>query len=316
MAMTDHRTTRPLLAVAAIGSLCLGLTACGGSSGSISVSPPSQAATGSSAAPTSDASSPSTSSSAPTSSEATPSTSDSTAAAGDFKVGQCIGDTIDWATAPCDQPHKMEIMAVVKTSKDADDIIKRGRLRTWTCNNQLAGYLGSPSAGFSRILAQPVPAASDPKANQQIVCAAASVKPDDSGYEEISYQLKNRIKKVGYIPYRICTSDRPSKTDSPKIVPCTEPHKAETIGGYVIGKADGKPPTSKVVDKLALSKCVPLAKSYLGGTRGDVIAAANSTGSSGWKQGTTMTACFVEATSGTFTKPLKGMKNKPLSAYK
>lgn len=317
MAMTDHRTTRPLLAVATIGAVCFALTGCGGGD-SPTVAPPSSTATSAAtASPSTDAGSPSTdpSSESSESSSTTSESSSSSATTATFKVGQCIGDTIDWATAPCGQPHKMEIMAVVKTTKDANDIIKRGRLRTWTCNNELAGYLGSPSAGFSRILAQPVPAASDPKANQEIVCAAASVKGDDSGYEEISYPLKNRIKKVGYTPYRICTSDRPSKTDSPKIVPCTDRHKAETIGGYVIGKADGKPPTSKAVDKLALGKCVPLAKTYLGGTRGDVIAAANSTGSAGWKRGTTMTACFVEATKGTFSKPLKGMKNKPLSQY-
>ncbi|WP_382401418.1 septum formation family protein [Flexivirga alba] len=231
-------------------------------------------------------------------------------------MGQCLNDTQNWQVTPCDQQHKLEVMSIVKTSKDANDIIKRGVLRTWTCNNELAKYVGEPSAAFSRILDQPVPTVVDSDAAHQIVCAAAVAKPDDSGYQEISYALKNRIKDKGYVDYRICTKERPSKTDSPSIVPCTDPHKAETIGGYVIGTADGKYPGSKTVDQRALQKCVPLAKKYIGAGRNDVIAAANSTGAQGWKQGTTMTACFVEATSGTFTKPLKGIKNKPLSAYK
>lgn len=315
MALIHHRPTRPLLAVATISTLCLGLAACGGSDSSLTVTPGTSTSSSTSAAPTPD---PSTSSTSPSSESSTSSSesSSSSAATTAYKAGQCLDNTIDWGTASCDQPHKLEVISVVKTSKDADDIVKRGVLRTWSCNNALAGYLGSPSSGFARILAQPVPASTDPNAAHQIVCAAAVTKPDDSGYEEISYRLKNRIKDKGYTNYRICTSDRPSKTDSPHIVPCTQAHKAETIGGYVIGKADGKYPGSKTVDKRALAKCVPLAKTYLGGARGDVIASANSTGKSGWQRGTTMTACFVEATKGTFTKPLKGMKNKPLSAYK
>ncbi|WP_446664455.1 septum formation family protein [Flexivirga sp. B27] len=321
MALTDHRTTRPLLAVATLSTLCLGLAACGGSDSGVTVTPGKTTAASAPTAATSSESSPSESSSsssessAPSSESADPSASSSAAPAA-FKAGQCLNDTTNWESTPCDQQHKLEVISVVKTGKYADDLVKRGILRNWTCNNELAAYIGNKDAGFARILAQPVPTATDPNASKQIVCAAAVTKPDDTGYEQITYRLKNRIKTKGYTDYRICTSDRPSKTDSPHIVPCDEAHKAETIGGYVIGKPDGKYPGSNTVDKRALKKCVPLAKKYLGTTRGDVIAAVNSTGESGWKRGTTMTACFVEATNGTFTKPLKGMKNKPLSSYK
>lgn len=307
MALSDHRTTRPMLAVATISSMCLGLAACG-SSGSPSVSTPPATTSTSTAAPSTTTSSPTTSSASET--------GGSTTAAADFEVGQCYDDTANWTPAPCTQQHKLEITAIVKTTQYAGDAVKRGVLRTWTCNNVVAGYVGSPSAGFSRILGQPVPTAVDTGAGTHIVCAAAVAKADDSGYEEIGYRLKNRIKDKGYVDYRICTSDRPSKSDSPKIVPCTDPHKAETIGGYVIGRPDSRYPGSKAVDKSALAKCVPLARTYLGTTRGDVIAAANSTGRSGWQQGTTMTACFVEATNGTFVKPLRGMKNQPLSKFR
>lgn len=50
------------------------------------------------------------------------------------------------------------------------------------------------------------------------------------------------------------------------------------------------------------------------GKRSDVIAAANRTGATGWKKGTTMTAGLVEATRSTLTKPLKGVKDKPLAS--
>jgi len=308
MPFADHRVTRPMLAVATIGTMCLGLAACGGSD-SPTVAPPS--VTSSSSTP---ASTPASSSSS-SSSASSPSTSSSDAVKADFQAGQCYDDTVHWSLTPCNQSHELEITAVVKTSQHSDDIIKRGILRTWTCNNVVSGYLGSSSAAFSLVLGQPVPTAVDTNADTEIVCAAAVSKPDDSGYQEINYRLKNRIKETGYLPYRICTSDRPSQDDSPKIVPCSEAHKAETIGGFVIGKPDGKYPGGKAVDKAALQHCVPLAKKYLGATRGDVIAAANSTGQSGWQRGTTMTACFVEATKGTFRKPLKGMKNQPLSKF-
>jgi len=322
MALTNHRLTRPMLAVATVSTLCLGLTACGGGD-SPSVSAPTSTGTTSATQSASDTGSPSQapSSSSEESSDTSTSGESSTSAGGDtvaahFEPGQCYDDTVNWKLTPCEQSHKLEITKVVQTTKDSDDLVKRGVLRTWTCNDAVAPYVGSPSAGFSRILGQPVPTAVDPGSATDIVCAAALAKPDDSGYEEIDYSLKNRIKDKGYVDYRICTKDRPSKSDSPRIVPCTEPHKAETIGGYVIGKPNGKYPGGNAVDRAALKHCVPLAKKYLGTTRGDVIAAANSTGEPGWKQGTTMTACFVEATHGTFVKPLKGMKNRPLSHFR
>lgn len=312
MAMTDHRMTRPALTAATIGALSLGLSACGGP-GSLAVAPPSRAVSTSSAAPTSRTSSPAEPAS-PRSSETAPSTNDATPVA--FKVGQCLTDTTAWEITPCEQRHKLEVMSIVTMSQQADDISKRGVLRTWTCNNELAKYVGESSGAFSRILDQPVPATPDSQSSQPIICAAAVAKPDDSGYEEITYPLKNRIRDKGYVAYRICTRERPSTTDSPKIVPCAQPHRAETIGGYVIGRPDGRYPGSKTVDQRALKKCVPLADKYIGATRSDLVAAANSTGPSGWKQGTTMTACFVETTKGTFTKPLQGIKNKPLSQYR
>ncbi|MBB2890323.1 septum formation family protein [Flexivirga oryzae] len=316
MALTNHRLTRPILTVATISTVCLGLAACGGGNDSPTVAAPPSTSNTSTAPTTSQTSS---SSSAP-STPASETSGSSSAASGDtvaahFEPGQCYDDTVNWQVTPCNQSHKLEVTAVVKTTKDADDMVKRGVLRTWTCNNAIAAYVGSPTAGFSRILGQPVPSIIDPNSDKEIVCAAAVAKPDDSGYEQITYKLKNRIKDKGYVDYRICTSDRPSKSDSPKIVPCSDPHKAETIGGYVIGKADGKYPGGKAVDQSALKHCVPLAKTYLGTVRGDVIAAANSTGEAGWVKGTTMTACFVEATKGTFLKPLKGMKDKPLSKF-
>jgi len=313
MALTNHRLRRPLLAVATISTACFGLAACGGSD-SPSVAVPTGPSTSASGTPSSGASSasqaPTTSSSATSSAAETGDTVTS-----DFEAGQCFDDTINWNLTPCGRPHKLEITAVVKTRKYADNLVKRGVLRTWTCNNVVASYVGSPSAGFSRILGQPVPTAIDPNSGKEIVCAAAVDRPDDKGYEQITYPLKNRIKDKGYVDYRICTSDRPSQSDAPKIVPCTKPHMAETTGGYVIGKPDGKYPGGRAVDRVALKRCVPLAKRYLGTTRSDVIAAANSSGKTSWGQGMTMTACFVETTKGTFLKPLKGMQDKPLSKF-
>lgn len=313
MAMTDHRMTRPALTAATVGALSLGLSGCGGS-GSLAVAPPSRVVSTSSAAPASATSSPPGHTS-PTSSETARGTSVAATPAA-LKVGQCLTDTSAWQITPCEQRHELEVMSIVTTSEQADDVIKRGVLRTWTCNNELAKYVGESSGAFSRILDQPVPATLDSESSQPIICAAAVAKPDDSGYEEIAYPLKNRIKDKGYVDYRICTKERPSTTGSPNIVPCTQPHRAETIGGYVIGRPDGRYPGSKAVDQRALKKCVPLADKYIGASRSDLVAAANSTGPSGWKQGTTMTACFVETTKGTFTKPLKGIKNKPLSQYR
>ena len=308
MSLTDRPTARPLLAAVTAGIACLGLAACGGSDDSPTVSAPTTTTTTSSV--------PATPSSSPTTDETSSAPATGDTKTSDFQVGQCYDDTTNWSLTPCSQPHKLEISAVVKTTQYANDIVKRGVLRTWTCNNKVAGYVGGgPSSAFSLILSQPVPTAVDTKSGEQIACAVAEQSPDDSGYQELTTPLKNRIAHKGYVPYRLCTSDRPSKTDSPKIVPCTEPHQAETIGGFVIGKPDGKYPGTKAVNKAALSHCVPLAKKYLGAVRSDIIASANSTGQNGWSQGTTMTACFAESTKGNIAKPLKGIKQQPLSKF-
>ncbi|WP_148043330.1 septum formation family protein [Flexivirga caeni] len=304
MHVTDHRTFRPTLALATLAIVSLGLTACGGG-GSPKVSAPTTNA--------STSTTPSSSSSVAAPTTGATSSGDSTTT--DFRPGQCFDDTINWSLTSCTAKHKLEITAVVKTSQYANDPVKRGILRTWTCNNVVAGYVGSPTAAFSRVLGQPMPSLVDPKSSSEIVCVAAVATESDSGYSEIDYSLKNIIKDKGYLPYRVCTSDLPSAVDSPKIVPCSQPHKAETVGGYIIGKPDGKYPGTKAADDLAIAKCAPLADTYLGARRSDVIAASNHTGAPGWQQGITITACFVEATKGTFLKPLKGMGKQPLSKF-
>ncbi len=291
------------MATGAAGAACLALAACGSDGGTVSVTAPSTT----SSAPTAPSSSPNTS---------TAPSEPATSAAADFAPGQCYDDTVNWQLTPCDQEHKMEITKVVPTSQYNDDVKKRSVLRTWTCNDVLGDYVGNQAGYFSRVLAQPVPTSADPKNTSRIVCATAVTKDDDSGYEKITYPIKNLLKDKGYVDYRVCTPDRPSQSDSPTIVPCSQPHAAETIGGYVIGKANTPYPGEAATDKIAYDKCKTLAKTYLGGVeRKDVVAASNHSGPGPWGRGTTLTACFVEATNGKFVKPLKDMKNQPLSKY-
>lgn len=298
------------VAAAAVG---LVLAGCGGGGGSVSVGAPSStAATPSSAA----APQTSTETSPDTSSPASTQSSSSVAQQADFAVGQCYNDTVNWQLTSCDQDHKLEISAVVDNDKFTSDLTKRSNLRTWTCNSKMGGYLGSTSGYYSRILSQPVPSSVDSKTTSRIVCAVALVKADDSGYQVIDYALKNTFKTKGYAPYRLCTPQRPSSTDSPTIVPCSEKHKGEMIGGYVIGKANSKYPGEAKVDKVAYDKCKTLAKRYLGGvTRSDVVPASNHSGAGPWAEGITLTGCFVEVTKGTVVKPLKNIKKQSLSKF-
>ncbi|NNG39370.1 hypothetical protein HJ588_08785 [Flexivirga sp. ID2601S] len=304
------------MATGAAGAACLALAACGSDGGTVSVSAPSTtASTGPSAGSSASSGATTPGSSGSSAGSAAPSGSGASAEA-DFAPGQCYDNTVNWKLTPCDQKHKLEITQVVTNDQYADDVQKRSVLRTWTCNNALGGYLGDPAGYFSLVLAQPVPTSADPKNAGRIVCAAAVTKNDDSGYDQITYPIKNLLKDKGYVDYRICTPERPSQSDSPKIVPCTEPHAAETIGGYVIGQANTPYPGEAATDKISLDKCKALAKTYLGGVeRKDVVAASNHSGPGPWGRGTTLTACFVESTNGKFVKPLKDMKNQPLSKF-
>lgn len=283
------------LGVAVLALGCVGLAGCGGS-GSVAVS--STAAPGT------------------TSSSSTVATSTSTAPSHQYVVGQCYRDD-GWQLTPCTQPHEKEITAVVRTTRYADDLVKRGVLRTWTCNHVLPGYVGSSSAGFSRIFATSVPTAQVPDADEQIVCAASVDKPDDSGAQTVTYSVRNRIKEKGYLPYRLCTKERPSEADSLTFVSCNKPHRAETTGGFVLGAPNGKYPGRKAAESDATAECLPLDRAYLGVAHTSQVTAYSSiTGKNGWERGTTLVACFIEAKKGTFVKPLKGMKHRPLSDFR
>jgi len=276
---------------------CVGLAGCGGGS---------SATVSSVAAP----------SSAP--GTGTVATSTSSAPVQNYVVGQCYRDD-GWQLTPCTQPHQKEITAVVDTSQYADDMVMRGVLRTWTCNNVLPGYVGSSSAGFSRIFATWVPTADVPDPTQQIVCAASVGKPDDSGAQTVTYTVRNRIKDQGYVPYRLCTKERPSTTttDSLTFVSCKKPHRAETTGGFVLGAPNGRYPGLATAQSDATNECLPLDRTYLGVEHTTQVTAYSSiTGRTGWERGITLVGCFIESKKGTFVKPLKGMKHQPLAHFR
>lgn len=289
---------RGFLGAGCLALACVGLVGCGGGSGPVAVT------------------SAATQDTAPTT--GTVATSSSSAPAQQYVVGQCYRDD-GWQLTPCTQPHEKEITAVVDTTRYADDMVMRGVLRTWTCNNVLPGYVGSSTAGFSRIFATSVPTADVPDPDKQIVCAASVDKPDDSGAQTVSYTVRNRIKDKGYVPYRLCTKERPSTTtsDSLTFISCNEPHRAETTGGLVLGSPDGRYPGLKTAQSDATNECLPLDRTYLGVEHTTQVTAYSSiTGKTGWERGTTLVGCFIESTKGTFVKPLKGMKHQPLSKFR
>lgn len=250
-----------------------------------------------------------TSSSAPSaaSSASAPSTSSTSSAADKtFPVGQCLGDRPSYTPVDCTTPHPFEVAGTVQSSEHAGDLIKRGKLRENACDRIGAAYLGSEALAISRIAVAALPTVADPKNSERIVCIVSELNPSLKGHAPHTTTLKGSIAGTAVANYGICLKGRASD-DKVEIVPCSQPHMSQGIGGRIQAKPSD--PGDKAVAAAALKFCQPIGHTFLGTkTRRDVIPSQNS--------GPELTGCFVEVTSGTVTKSLAGIGSKPLSAYR
>lgn len=292
-------------------SAALLLSGCGGDS------TPNVIANSTSSSSTSQTSSSSSSTSSSSTSSVTSSTSSSSSSSSSeaktYAVGDCFQSTkLD--KVDCSKPHKLEVSAVVPNNQYTDDLTKRAALRAYTCQAEQAKYTSGPAFG-TILISDDVKPASDPKANEQIVCLVAKTYPDDSGYSFVQGTLKGIVAKEGIDKFTLCTTGKAGTDEIGKIVACNQPHVSEAFGGFQ-HTPFGPYPGEDKIDQPALKKCMEMGKNFLGATRKDIVIAKNSSGKGPWSRGSQLTACFVQTDGTMVTKSMKGIGNKPLSSLK
>lgn len=288
------------------------LAGCGGDDGGPTVVPNSVSPSTSSESSTSTAASSASSSSSSSTPSSTPSSTSSAPA--ELVVGDCLMYST-YEKVDCSRPHDMEVSALVPNKEYANDLVKRNALRSYTCLTEAAKYTGGPGYG-TRFLSQGISASKDPKSAERIACVVMLYNETDTGIEKVSRSVKNAVKTDGFEKYQLCTSLPPSG-DKVKMVPCSQPHVAESIGGFITGKFGDAYPGLDKHNANMLKQCRPYAQRYLGAQRRDIVASQNSSPASGWKRGQPITACFVETVGGVkVTKSMKGIGNKPLGSLK
>lgn len=297
-------------------------TACGGEEGP-SVSGPTDGQQPSSSTSQQQSSSPTSSemsSSSTTESETSSSTSSRAPANAALKTGDCIGPkSSNYPKVDCATAHDFEVMSVVKSANHSGDLVKRGAWSTAVCNAEGGKYLGNEGHPVSRITVRPIAPTADAKNASQIVCLAGEYRSSLKGLVPLTGKatLKNKLKGDSFFDYRICAKNRVSTSDDVEVVPCSEPHSSEGVGGRLNGKPGGTFPGEDKINPAGLKYCVPLAHKFLGTkTRKDIVPSINSGGPGPWSRGQMITGCFVEVTSGTVKKSLKGITTKSIASYR
>lgn len=298
---------KPILAVVACAGL---LTACGGggSGPTVQTSAPS--------APSS--SSPSGSSSPSASSSSSPNSSSSSSAAAStisssVQTGQCLADKDSYAVVPCTQTHIYQVTAVIKDARDTSDPSARQVLRTETCNASVLKFTGGAPVGLLAV-GQPVKLLDDPLNASRIVCLVHLRTGDDSANLPINYTLADKLTGANAFQYTFCV-DKAAKNF--KIVSCTQPHGAQSVGGYLSGRYVEKFPGRAHLVAQRAKLCPPVGRAFLGtDSRSDVEITGLFVSESAWKLGDRYAACFVQVKTGTVKKSLQGIGTKSLSSYR
>lgn len=251
------------------------------------------------------------------SSSTTASASTSSEPARTLQVGQCLGEKPDMNTVDCSARHTYEVSAVVQDATAAGDLIKRGKHLEKLCRGKAAEYYGSPSFLATRLASGSVPSQVNPQADSRVVCV---VMQDDAKLEKADNAVVGSLKGVlasGDLgQWRLCVKERVSQIGAVSFIPCSQPHASETVSARVTGSATIPYPGGDKVNALALAYCRPQVEKYIGARRPDVVPAQNSGTAEAWREGTMITACFAEVTTGTVKREVKGIKNAPLEAYR
>lgn len=268
---------------------------------------------GSPSASTPSASTPPTSSASATA----PSTTSSWSAKS-LAVGECLTEQPAFALAACESGHTYEVYAVIPNSDNAGDLIKRTAMGNALCQQAAVTFLGSAAFPVTRMEAGPLPTTADPQSSSRYVCVASEYGADlKMRNTAVTGSLKGKLAGEGFYGYRYCLKERASKTNNVTLVPCTEPHQSEPTGGFLSGQPGQAFPGEAPIQKKAQSYCTPVGQKFLGTkTRRDIVASQNSGGRGPWSKGVMVSTCFVEVTSGTVTKTMRGILNKPLTSYR
>ncbi|YAL84186.1 septum formation family protein [Dermacoccaceae bacterium W4C1] len=298
------------VAVAAVVAL-IAVPACSSDDGP-SVSAPS---TTSSSSPATSTSEPSTSSASSSSSSSSPASTSAAIARDDYQVGECLDTQTRYAKVDCSSPHVLEVVAVVDDDRDGSDLVKRAARATATCNTEGASYLGSTALAVTRVAVNPLPSSANSAAATKIVCVAAEYRTSLSGYVSRTASLKGALHGNSFWNYNMCVKEKASE-DKITFVSCSQPHASEAVGGRLNGKAGDAFPGNDKIQSEALKFCKPVGQRFLKGNRSDIVVSQNSGGETPWKRGQMLTGCFVQVTSGTVTKSLRDIGDRPLSDYR
>ncbi|AKU17457.1 septum formation family protein [Luteipulveratus mongoliensis] len=300
---------RPTRAVAVGAALVTSLLVAGCQDAEVkggSTVAPSTAATSSSPA-TSDASQP-------------PATSaTSTAAATAYTAGTCMTKEPDWTVISCGGDHQYEVTAAVPTTQFADDMIKRHELREATCDRKAAEYVGYDGFNSTRYRSLTFPIAKDSAAGSRIVCLVGEFDESWDKVATVKGSYKGKLK--GNAPYetRGCVEKRVTGLTSVEMSPCSKKHASEAVGGGFLGQPTDAYPGDAERNKRSDALCKPLFQAFIGKTtkpRTDIVLGKTQPSATGWSRGVRTSSCWAEVTSGQVTKTLKGIGDKPLTAYR
>lgn len=231
-------------------------------------------------------------------------------------VGECLNELPEdtWRAVDCDSAHDAEVSAIVASTWNERDIAARAILRTWTCDETAASYLGGkPDATFFTSL--PLPAAVDPRSDDRIVCLVFQLGTGEEGtVVRTSSPMHRRLADPQQLArLRVCLA---YTNDGTSRVRCSAQHFAEAVTTVSVGNATAPYPGPAKALAKTRKLCAPHVKAYLGGvSRKDLKLGVWEPRSSDWEEGHRTATCFVNSKPAKLSKSVRNIKHQPLKEF-
>lgn len=233
-------------------------------------------------------------------------------------VGECLNDTgEEWTVRDCDKGHEYEVSAVVPSKWDKRDIGARGVLRTWTCDDVAAAYLGGPILA-TFFTATPLPAADDPGSSERIICLTHQYKDEDGAVVQTVGRMRGRLVDPENLRRRrTCLESPTTAPGAVQILPCTARHSAEAVTTVSLGDATAPYPDAATLRTMMRKLCAPKVKAFLGGVeRPDLTVGVTGFGEQGWRAGHRFAICFVNIKGPKTSQSVQNIRHQPLKDYR
>jgi hypothetical protein len=215
-------------------------------------------------------------------------------------VGQCL-DTARATIVDCVRPHDAEVISIGRLPENPPaPVTDEPAITAFSlpiCRAALAGYLGSPDADATNVLAWALWPSEQgwAKGERWLLCTVAEVGAGDQPKMRTG-SLRGALAGDGIYQFQTCSLGSPSRDSQLNKTACDNEHLGEALPGVIgVGAATDPMPAPDTINALAQRQCGERLAAYLGAPANpEVRPAWRIPNPQSWTSGYTNIVCYAE----------------------